>query len=86
MIKLIKSCIRAPVLLNLLNSMGKTDKMLGKASHLMFSPTCSINSIIHKHSCKILYIITVIQSWNQVLILNDFSSVAFITVAHGQLQ
>ena len=34
----IESCIRAPVLLNLLNSLGKTDKMLGKASHIIFSP------------------------------------------------
>ena len=33
-----ESCIRAPVLLNLLNSLGKTDKMLGKASHLFFFP------------------------------------------------
>ena len=35
---IIKSCIRAPVLLNLLNSLGKTDEMLGKSSRLIFSP------------------------------------------------
>ena len=32
---------------NLLNSLGKIEKMLGKAS---------FNTIIHEHSCKILYI------------------------------
>ena len=37
-IREIESCIRAPVLLSLLNSQGKTDKMLGKASHLIFFP------------------------------------------------
>ena len=33
-----ESCIRAPVLLNLLNSLGKTNKMLNKASHLIVFP------------------------------------------------
>ena len=33
-----ESCIRAPVLLDLLNTLGKTDKMLDKASHLIFFP------------------------------------------------
>ena len=45
-----ESCIRAPVLLNLLNS-------LGKPRILSFSPTRLINSVIHQHSCKIFYVI-----------------------------
>ena len=35
---------------------GKIDKMLGRASHLIFSPTHLMNSIIHERSYKILYI------------------------------
>ena len=31
--------------------------MLGRASPFIFSPTRLINSIIHEHSCKILYIV-----------------------------
>ena len=41
------SCI-----IELLNSLEKTDKMLGKASHLIFFPD-SFNTVIHEHSCKI---------------------------------
>ena len=33
-----ESSIYAPVLLNLLNSEGKTNKMLGNASHFIFFP------------------------------------------------
>ena len=53
---IIEACIRAPVLLNLLDTLGKTDKMLGTASHLILSPTRLINSVIHEHSCKVVYI------------------------------
>ena len=53
---IIESCIRAPVLLNLLNSLEKTDKMLGKASHFIFFPNSFDKFNIHEHSCKILYI------------------------------
>ena len=53
---IIESNTRALVLLNLLNSLRKRDKMLGKPRILSFSPTRSINSIKHEHSCKILYL------------------------------
>ena len=45
-----KSNIRAPVLLNLLNSLRKRDKMLDKPSIYLFSSTRLINSIKHEHS------------------------------------
>ena len=51
----IESNIPALVLLNLLNSLRKKDKMLGKPHILSFFPTRLINSIKHEHSCKILY-------------------------------
>ena len=47
----IESNIRAPVSLNLLNSLRKSDKI-----HII-SPTCLINSIKHEHSCNILYLL-----------------------------
>ena len=50
------SYIRALVLLNLLNSLRKRDKMLGKLAFYLFSPTRLINSIKHEHSCKIFYL------------------------------
>ena len=53
-----KSNIRAPVLLNLLNSLRKRDKMLDKSRIYLFSPTRLINSIKHEYSCKILYLST----------------------------
>ena len=54
---IIKSHSRAPVLLNLLNSLRKIDKMLDKSCFCikyLFS-TRLINSTKHEHSCKILY-------------------------------
>ena len=42
--------IRAPVLLNLLNALRKSIK-------LVFSTTRLINSITYEHECKILYIL-----------------------------
>ena len=46
----------AHVLLNLLNKLGKRDKMRGLPSILsLFRATSLINSIKHEHSCKILY-------------------------------
>ena len=54
---MIKSNFCGPVLLNLLNSLRKSDKMLGKPlTFYGFSSTRLINSIKHEHSCKILYI------------------------------
>ena len=53
MINRIKIC--APVLLNVLNLLRKSDKMQGKPHILSFFPTRLINSIKHEHSCKILY-------------------------------
>ena len=47
--------IRAPVLLNLLNSLRKRDQMLGKPRLYLLSSTRLINSIKHEHSCKIFY-------------------------------
>ena len=41
--------------MNLLNLLGENDKMLGKDSRLVFSPTRLINSITHEHARKILY-------------------------------
>ena len=50
----IESCIYAPVLLNLLN-LGEINKMLGKASHHIFSPN-SFNKFNNtEHSCKTLF-------------------------------
>ena len=38
--------------------LGKTDKMLGIASHLIFFPN-SFNKFNNEHSCKSLYLITI---------------------------
>ena len=46
--------IHAPVKLNLLNLLRKSNNMLGKPQS-PFSSTCLINSIKHEHSCKIIY-------------------------------
>ena len=43
-----ESCVRAPVLLDLLGLLGKTDRMLG--GHLGIFPQLSIG---HERSCKI---------------------------------
>ena len=56
-----ESNIHALVLLNLLNSLRKRDKMLGKPRILSFFPTRLINSIKHEHSCKILYLLDMIE-------------------------
>ena len=53
---MIESRIRAPVLLNLLNSLRKRGKMLDKPSIYLVSITRLINSIKHEHSCNILYL------------------------------
>ena len=45
--------IHAPVLLNLLNSLQKSDRMLGKPQILLLSPTSLINPIEHEHSCTV---------------------------------
>ena len=45
------------VLLNLLNSLRKSDKMLGMPRILSLFLTNLINSIKHEHSCKILYLL-----------------------------
>ena len=34
--------------------------MLGKPRIYLFSPTRLINSIIHEHSCKILYVFVIV--------------------------
>ena len=41
--------------MNLLNSLRKRGKTLGKPRILSLTPTRLINSIKHEHSCKILY-------------------------------
>ena len=41
----------AHVLLNLLNKLGKRDKMLGLPNILSFFATSLINSIIQEHEC-----------------------------------
>ena len=41
----------APVLLNLLNELGKRDKMRGFPSIYLFTATSLINSIIQEHEC-----------------------------------
>ena len=46
--------MHAPVLLNVLKLLRKRDKMLLKLPFCLFSRTCLINSIIHKHLCIIL--------------------------------
>ena len=53
----IESNFDALVLLNLLNSLQKRDKMLNKARIYLFSPTHLMNLIKHEHSYKILFII-----------------------------
>ena len=54
----IESNIHASVLLNI-NLLPKSDKMLDKPP--IFFSTSLINSIIHEHSCKILFVIATIQ-------------------------
>ena len=41
----------AHVLLNLLNELGKSDKMRGLSSILYFFATSLINSIMQEHEC-----------------------------------
>ena len=53
----IESNIRAPVLLNLLNSLQKEIKCSASLAFYLFSPTRLINSVKHEHSCKVLYVI-----------------------------
>ena len=45
----------AHVLLYILNSLRKSDKMRDKARILSFSSTRLMHAIKYKHSCKILY-------------------------------
>ena len=45
------SYMNAHVLLNLVNELGKSDKMLGLLSILSLFATCLINSIIQEHEC-----------------------------------
>ena len=50
--------MRARVLLNLLNELGKRYKMRGLPMFFfLFFTTSLINSIIQEHECKILFII-----------------------------
>ena len=49
--------ISADVLFNLLNEFGKRDKMRGLPSILSLYTKSEINSIIHYHQCRILFII-----------------------------
>ena len=51
------SYMSAHVLLNLLNELGKRDKMRGLPSILSLFRNEFNNSIKHEHSCKILFII-----------------------------
>ena len=46
----------AHVLLNLLNELGKSDKMRSLSSILLLYATSLINSIIKEHECSILFI------------------------------
>ena len=47
----------AHILLNLLNELGKRDKMRGLQAFNLFFATSLINSIIQEHECKIIFII-----------------------------
>ena len=47
----------AQVLLNLINELGKRDRMRGLPSILSLFATSLINSIKQEHECKILFII-----------------------------
>ena len=51
------SYMSARVLLNLLNSLRKRDKMLCKPCIYLFFATSLINPIIQEHECHILFII-----------------------------
>ena len=53
---IIESNIRALVLLNLLDSLRKKDKMFGKPRILSLFPNSFNKFNKHEHSCKILYI------------------------------
>ena len=53
---IIESYIHAPVLLNLLNSLPKRDKMLGKPHILSLFPNMFNEFNKQEHTCKILYI------------------------------
>ena len=58
----------APVLLNLLNELGKKIRCEAFAEHLIgFPPTSLINSIIQEHECNILFII---WQCNRILLAN----------------
>ena len=43
-------------IIEFINFVFENDKILGKASHVSFSTSCVITSIIHEHSCKIHYL------------------------------
>ena len=74
----IKSCIHAPVLLNLLNLLGKQIWCLEKPPILSFSPTCYINLIIHEHSCYDVRS-SITHNWQFFLTSQDL--IFFITTA-----
>ena len=48
--------IRAHVLSNLLDKLGKEIKCEARIAFYLFSQTCLINPIKHEHSCEILYV------------------------------
>ena len=62
----IKSCIKND---NPLNSLGKPIRCSGKPRILSFPPTHLINSIIHEHSCKILYIYILLKCDQDYIVL-----------------
>ena len=50
----IESNIAAPVLINLLNLLRKSDIMLGKPCYLSLFPTCLINELRHEISNNVV--------------------------------
>ena len=57
----------ATVLLNLLNSLLKSDKILCKP-HILSLFLNMFDSVIHEHSCKILYVvIRKFAIWSEVI-------------------
>ena len=68
-----ESNIRPPVLLNLLSSLRKRDKMLGKPRILSLSPTCLMNSIEHEHSL-------------QAFLLQAFAHMRYVSTFLGLVQ
>ena len=75
---MIDSSTRPPILLNLLKSLRKNDKMLYKSRILSLFLNSLINSILPEGSCYILYIFLSLGSYTVNMLTERPSSDTFL--------